>query len=341
MKRRIAHSYPYIPIKVYWDYVKLLRHREITIGHHNEEFNRLIYEFFGTDSSFITTRSGKDALKIALLHVCAGTSKQSNIVIPTYVCKEVLEAVTELGYTPNIVDVDSSGFIDVQEVKKKINGDTKAIIACQLFGQIHNLDGILSLKIPVIEDSCQNFDLSNLRATYRVYSFGPTKMLTFMRGGAVLLKNSNEELLIRAKTNEINELVFEFNQFEYALAVAQLKKIQSNLSKRLKIANRYKVAGFEQFESENMLFNQHYRHILRCNVEFKTAQNYFQRNKIEIRRGVDSLLHWKYSYPDTDFPNAISLFNESISLPIYPNLTLLQQYRIIRSLKKFVAEQSK
>jgi dTDP-4-amino-4,6-dideoxygalactose transaminase len=64
-----------------------------------------------------------------------------------------------------------------------------------------------------------------------------------------------------------------------------------------------------------------------------SLQKYFGTSGIEIRRGVDALLHRFEGLPEIRFVQATQLFQENISIPFYPALTDDEVARICSSLE--------
>ncbi|MBW2545327.1 MAG: DegT/DnrJ/EryC1/StrS family aminotransferase, partial [Deltaproteobacteria bacterium] len=89
--------------------------------------------------------------------------------------------------------IDRSTFnIDIDDLKKRITKRTKAIIVPHMFGLAADIDEIVSLGIPVIEDCAQSIG-AKYQGRYTgsfgvcsIFSFYATKMLSTGEGGMIL-----------------------------------------------------------------------------------------------------------------------------------------------------------
>ena len=72
-----------------------------------------------------------------------------------------------------------------------------------------------------------------------------------------------------------------------------------------------------------------FRFVLRTTIDPAELIEKFGRDGVAVRRGVDKLLHKEAGLCDKGFPNSIKLFDSSISLPFYPNLTDDEFNRVI------------
>ena len=59
----------------------------------------------------------------------------------------------------------------------------------------------------------------------------------------------------------------------------------------------------------------------------------FEKKGIFVRKGVDELLHRIVGLDDKEYPNAVSIYNETISIPFYPSLSEDEIERITKSLE--------
>lgn len=131
-------------------------------------------------------------------------SKKDEIIIPSYVCKAVINAVLEAGATPVFVDISDDFNMDPKDIVKKITSKTRAIIAVHQYGKLCQIKEIRKIcknynkkhKIILIEDTAvpigiQSGDVqSGLFGDYSVFSFNMGKTIVSFGGGAVLSKST-------------------------------------------------------------------------------------------------------------------------------------------------------
>jgi len=118
------------------------------------------------------------------------------VIIPTFVCGAVADAVISAGGTPVLCDVKSTdGTIDPSKIKSCISRKTKAIVAVHYQGLPCDIDEIQEIgmahEIPVIEDCAHavgsKFKNSPLGSSgsFAFYSFGVDKPMTTGNGGMI------------------------------------------------------------------------------------------------------------------------------------------------------------
>ena len=79
--------------------------------------------------------------------------------------------------------------------------------------------------------------------------------------------------------------------------------------------------------------NLPFRFTLRTKSKFMDIKEKFEKIGIYVRKGVDELLHRLIGLDDKDYPNAVRLYNETISIPFYPSLSKGEIQRITKSLE--------
>jgi dTDP-3-amino-3,4,6-trideoxy-alpha-D-glucose transaminase len=166
-----------------------------TLGEHVEAFESEFAAYCETDFA-IGVSSGTEALALALRALEIGPGDE--VIVPTNSFIATAEAVSAVGATPRLVDVDpDSHLITAEIVARNLNPNVRCVIPVHLFGATVDLDPILKLAheagIHVVEDACQAHG-----ARYRgrrtgslgvigCFSFYPTKNLgAWGDGGAVV-----------------------------------------------------------------------------------------------------------------------------------------------------------
>jgi dTDP-3-amino-3,4,6-trideoxy-alpha-D-glucose transaminase len=170
------------------------RRGAFTLGEHVEAFESEFAAYCETDFA-IGVSSGTEALALALRALEIGPGDE--VIVPTNSFIATAEAVSAVGATPRLVDVDpDSHLITAEIVAANLTPNVRCVIPVHLFGATVDLDPILALTneagVHVIEDACQAHG-----ARYRgrrtgslgvigCFSFYPTKNLgAWGDGGAV------------------------------------------------------------------------------------------------------------------------------------------------------------
>ena len=309
-----------------------------------EAFEQAISQQLGA-SGGIACASGTAALSLALKTL--GIREGDEIILPTYVCWNVLAAVTASGATPRLCDVDNSGVLTIKTASVVLSTKTKAIIAVHIFGHPCDIEGLAKLGPPVIEDACQSLGLelndqpAGTVGTLGILSFHATKCLTTGEGGMLITRNM--DLLERARyltaSSEVGNMagLTAMTELQAALGLAQIGRYPAFLERRRQLLAKY-------HESACALFTAHpgyhdradflFRYTLHTQSGFETAQQGFLSRGVHARRGVDELLHRRLGLNDHDFPGAAELFDKNISVPFYPSLNEREAAKVVSAMRE-------
>ncbi len=177
-----------------------------TLGDHVESFERELAAYCETDFA-IGVSSGTEALALALRALEIGPGDE--VIVPTNSFIATAEAVSAVGATPRLVDVDpDSHLLTAEIVADNLTSRVRCVIPVHLFGATVDLDPILELTratgIHVVEDACQAHGARyrgqrvGSHGTLGCFSFYPTKNLgAWGDGGAVV--TSDPELAERVQ----------------------------------------------------------------------------------------------------------------------------------------------
>ena len=169
------------------------------------------------------------------------------------------------------------------------------------------------------------------------------------------LEPSNELL---GKTNGIKNLwYYEMDSIGYhyrlteiqaALGVSQMKKVDKFIKKRRKIALRYDKL-ISQINSINSikkdLRNISANHLFPISIDFTAISRGKNDVMLQLRQsGVMTQVHYmpiplhpfyqKLGYNMEQLPNALNFYFQTLSIPIYPRLSLRKQRKIVKIFKK-------
>jgi perosamine synthetase len=282
----------------------------------------------------IATNSGTSALHLALLSL--DIKRGDEVILPTYVCTSLLNAINYVNATPIFVDIDSNDYnLNPQILDNYITKRTKAIIIPHMFGKCADLDEIIKYDIPIIEDCAQS-----LGAKYKgkkagsmgllsICSFYATKMITTGEGGIVA---SNDEHLLEKmrdlrdydfKQRYITRYNYKMTDMQASMGINQLKKLSCFISRRKYVAECYNKILTNSSNIKTPAYDNervYYRYIIQIKKNLESIENYFLDNNIMCRRSINGLLH-KYANTPGNFPNAEYAISNTLSIPIYPSLS--------------------
>lgn len=344
-EKLIPHSRPWITKHDRLAVQAVLRSGMISQGTHVSEFESAVQKYIGVDYA-IAQASGTAALILGLKAL--DIAKGDEVILPTYVCRSVLEAVLSVGASAVLCDVDETCVMTAKTVEPLITERTKAIIAVHIFGHPCDLFQLKSLGIPIIEDACQSLGLlvdgvmAGAAGDIGILSFHATKCLASGEGGMLVTKDKQFELRARILASgdltPMARSVAPMSDLQAALGITQLRRYAEFVTRRTELLKQYTLAATDvgiSIGSElrsNMLF----RFTLRLTSDFDALQEHFLKRGITVRRGVDELLHRLGGREDALFPHATHLYQQTISVPFYPSLSEKEAVRVqdaIASLK--------
>jgi dTDP-4-amino-4,6-dideoxygalactose transaminase len=170
-----------------------------TNGTHVADFEAAFAAFCGADHC-VGVASGLDALRLALL--ASGVGAGDDVLVPANTFVATLEAITQTGARPVIVDASERDYnIDVEAAAAAMSGRTRVVLPVHLYGQLADMRLVMELGLAhdliVIEDACQahGAERDGLRAGTTgdagAFSFYPGKNLgAFGDAGALVTESS-------------------------------------------------------------------------------------------------------------------------------------------------------
>ncbi|MBN1493685.1 MAG: DegT/DnrJ/EryC1/StrS aminotransferase family protein [Candidatus Omnitrophica bacterium] len=347
----IPHSKPTISKKECIVAAKVIASGMLAQGKYVKSFESAVANYIGVKDG-VATSSGTAALHLALLAL--GVGRGDEVLIPTYVCTALLNAIKYVDATLKLVDVNwCDGNINAREAKKRVTKKTKAIIVPHMFGMPANITELKKLGVPIIEDLAQSIGATfngkkvGTFGDIAICSFYATKMMTTGEGGMVL---SNS----RAMLNKIRDLRDYDNKISYALrfnykmtdiqavlGIEQLKQLNNFIKRRRMIARMYD----QQLGTDTGICpqcelprrrkgrgNVYFRYVIKVSGSAVSIIKKLRAQGIYAASPIFKPLH---SYlQQKGFPIADKLMQHAISLPIYPSLTDKGSKRIISAVKE-------
>jgi dTDP-4-amino-4,6-dideoxygalactose transaminase len=293
----------------------------------------------------VAASSGAAALELALAALGVGPGHE--VVVPSYVCRSVPEAVLGVGAVPVLADSGPDWAVSPQAVDRVKTSRTRAVVVAHLYGVFADVEAFKPLGLPIVEDCAQalagppdascrtgagasGFAGPGIKGDVAVFSFHPTKCLTTGEGGfAATLDGEIAGKLLSAHAGERGELAVRLtarmSDLQAALGLSQLARYDQFLWRRAAIAAKYAAALGDKarglLNARAFARSMHFRFVLRAPGGLQAHGEHFLKRGIAVRRGVDELLHRVMGLPDESFPEATSHFNTTISTPIHPAMS--------------------
>jgi UDP-4-amino-4-deoxy-L-arabinose-oxoglutarate aminotransferase len=271
--------------------------------------------------------------------------KGDEVILPTYVCRTLLEAVLTVGAKPVLCDVGEDWVVTIDDVKRVLSRRTAALIIPHIYGIYADVRSFRAFGRPIIEDYSQALDAKFHRVIegdIAVVSLHATKCVTAGEGGVALSGDPRIIDTMRSYRDGLGtscskRFFAPLSDLASALVLSQLDRYDLSLLRRREIANSYieiLSAVSPHFLSSRMLSNSmFFRFPIKIPGGLSNFEGFFAKRGIKITKGVDQLLHRLVRLPDADFPCAVRHFVTTISLPIYPALTDAEKLRCESALK--------
>ena len=334
----IPHNKPTVEDDDIKSVVDTLNSKWIAPGEKVEEFECELAKFLLPEGYAIAVDSGTSALHLALLAL--RIKRGDEVILPTYVCTAVLNAVNYTDATPVLTDINSYDFnISYEDTVKKMTDKTRAIVIPHMYGIPADIDKFLGLGVPIIEDCAQSIGakFKNQKVgtfgDVSMFSFYATKLLTTAKGGAIYSKNRE---LIESIFDLVNfdcrptykiRYNYHLSDFKAALGLSQLRKLDSFIKRRKEIAGEYNRVIEKKKDPFIIKIRTNkervwYRYVIISWEKTEKIKEEFLKNGIEVINPLEDweLLHNYLHLGRENFPNAENMTKKTISVPIYPSL---------------------
>jgi dTDP-4-amino-4,6-dideoxygalactose transaminase len=311
--------------------------------------------------------SGSDALLLALMAV--GVEAGDEVITTPYSFFATASAVTRLGARPVFVDIDPATYnLDVTQVAAKISERTRAIQPVHLYGQCADLTALIEVAgqrgIPIVEDAAQaigaeaNGKRAGAMSDVGCFSFYPSKNLGGMGDGGFMTTNDEElaRKLFALRVHGSEERYYHrwvglnsrLDGFQGAVLRVKLPYLDMWSDRRKENARRYRElftdAGLGEeiglpFERPDCrhIYNQF---VIRVASRRDGLKEYLAANEIGTDIYYPVPLHlqecFEYlGYRQGDFPESERAANETLALPIFPELRAEQQEFVVTKVRDF------
>lgn len=344
--------------------VDVLKSDWLTTGPKIKEFEGAIARYAGV-SHAVAVSSGTSALHCAAYAI--GIKPGDEVIVPAITFAATANCVIALGGKPVIADVEPDTLlIDKGSVEKHITSRTKAIIAVEYAGQPCDYAALRTLadkhNIFLISDSCHalgaRYEKKSIGqlADATVFSFHPVKQITTGEGGAIVIDDPELAMRMRRFRNhginvdlhqrstagtwfyEVAGLGFNYRltDFQCALGLSQLKKVEQWIKRRQAIARRYDLAFQEIDAILPLAVKKNLRHAyhlyvvrVRCSGDVQNRAELFSALR---DKGIGVNVHYiplnlhpyyqqLLGIRQGQCPAAETAYENILSLPIFPAMS--------------------
>jgi len=312
----------------------------------------------------IGVSSGTDALLVALMALGIGVGDE--VITTPYTFFATAGSLVRLGARPVFVDIDPRTYnIDPARIEAAITPRTRAIMPVHLFGQMADMDPIMAIAerhhLAVIEDAAQA-----IGAEYRgrragsighigCFSFFPSKNLGgFGDGGMVTTNDAQLAERVRllrghgAKPKYFHRLVggnFRLDAIQAAVLRVKLTYLDDWTAGRQANAARYReLLAAADIPLDVPCDAGHGRHIYNQFI-VRTARRddlmaALKTHQIGSEVYYPLPMHLQECFADLgyhtgDFVHSEQAAQQTLAIPVYPELTPVQQERVVEVLSAF------
>ena len=303
--------------------------------------------------------SGTDALVLALRALGIGPGDE--VIVPAYSFFATAGAVMLVGARPAFVDIQPDTYcLDVRQVVEKISARTKAIIPVHLYGHPAELEPLFDVArrrgLRVIEDNAQAFGAeyqgrkTGSFGDIGCLSFFPSKNLgAYGDGGMVVTNDAGVAEQVRMlRTHGWRKKYFpevlgynsRLDELQAAMLRVKLRHIDAWNERRRKLAHELSerlpdsgvVVPMERSRAKHVYHQYIVRvedrdHVQACLKERDIASALYYPLPLHLAAPCRSLGHQR-----GDFPVAEKASEQTLALPLYPEMSSAQMDAIIRAM---------
>ena len=344
--------------------VDVLKSDWLTTGPKVKAFEEAIARYTGVGHA-VAVSSGTSALHCAAY--AAGIKPGDEVIVPAITFAATANCVIALGGKPVVADVEPDTLlIDTGSVEKHITSRTRAVIAVEYAGQPCDYRALRNLAdkhhVFLISDSCHalgaRYDKKSIGqlADATVFSFHPVKHITTGEGGAIVIDDPELAMRMRRfrnhginvdlhQRNDAGTWFYEvagpgFNyrltDFQCALGLSQLKKVEQWIKRRQEIARRYDLAFQETDAILPLTVKENRRHAyhlyvvrVQCSGDVKNRAELFSALR---DKGIGVNVHYiplnlhpyyqqHLGVRQGQCPVAETAYENILSLPIFPAMS--------------------
>ncbi len=288
-----------------------------------KEFEKKWCDFTKAKYSIAVT-SCTAALELALVSI--GFKQNDEAIVPAFTWISSANVVEHLGGNVCLCDIELDTFnIDINQLEKKINPKTKAIIVVHLFGLPANMDKINQIakkyNLFVIEDAACGF--GSLYKSQHVgtlgdigcFSFHPRKAITTGEGGMITTNSKKLALALKSLRDHGAEISdyrrhvsnkpyvlpdfpyagynFRMTDIQAVLGSLQMDRAKKIINERKKIAKFYDIGLSKLKNLDSPIYNQTYQNSYQsypCFLYKKKLNKYSISKILKYRNSIMEVL---------------------------------------------------
>tara|TARA_A100001388_G_C28753146_1_gene493416 strand:+ start:761 stop:1891 length:1131 start_codon:yes stop_codon:yes gene_type:complete len=268
--------------------------------------------------------------------------------------------------------------ISIENLKKKFTKKTKAIIMTHYAGFPCDIEAIRKIanerNLTLIEDACHTIFSKYKKkyfgtyGDYGVFSLYGNKNITTGEGGLIISNQKNIKKIKKLRNHGIEKSIqerfqqknpvyeiknlgynYRYDDIRSAIAIEQLKKIDFINYRRKQIANNYRKLIKEKLSNIIIPFEKYFSEDFSYHLFVIILPKEIDRNKLIkflFKEGIETSVHYQpihkfklYHRNKFKLKNLDMIYKRILSLPIYPDLKLSEQKKIISKIEDYAKKQ--
>jgi dTDP-4-amino-4,6-dideoxygalactose transaminase len=318
--------------------------------------------------------SGTDALLLALHALDIGPGDE--VILPPYTFFATAGMVCRIGARPVFVDIDAETYnLDPLQVESKITEHTRAILPVHLFGQCADMEPLWQVAerhgLPIIEDAAQAIGAeyqgrrSGTLGAISCFSFYPSKNLGAY-GDAGMCVTNDPDWAARMTCLRVHGMEPKYyhkflgwnarlDALQAAILRVKLPYLDSWIAGRQAAARRYDALIEEHHLGrflDRPVVRSYGRHVFHqyvvrvANGQRDALLRHLRAEHIGCEIYYPVPLHEQeclahLGYHRGDFPASEEAARSVLALPMYPELTVDQQRRVVQSCANFLRHRAR
>ena len=341
-----------------------IKEGRLSSGSYVKKFEQEFANYIGTKFA-IAVNSATSGLQLSLASL--GIYDGEVITTPfTYAATS--NVIVHQNAKPVFVDVDKTTYnIDPDKIEKAITKKTRAIMPIHYGGQCSEMEEISEIaskhNLFVIEDAAPAIGATHKQrraGTFGIisaFSFFPDKNLTTGEGGMVVtsdpeLADKCEELRKNGASSRYHHTSIGWNfkmpDPNAALGLSQLKRIESIIATKNKIAEYYQVSLEKINEIQPPIVKEYNRHtFMLYSILTKDLKQREEIKNALADKGIESRINFPsvhlqpiykqmFGFQSGSFPISENLSERILGLPIFFSMKEEQQDQIVNVIREIV-----
>ena len=325
-------------------------------------FEEAFADYCGT-AHCVGMGSGLDALRLGL--IASEIAPGDEVVVPAMTFVATLEAVTQAGGRPVVVDISEDDYgIEPEAAEAALTTATRCVMPVHLYGQMADMRALTEIAqrrgVTIVEDACQahSAERDGLRAgtvgLFSGFSFYPGKNLGAM-GDAGALVTFHPELAATARAlrehgqrshyrHDIEGYTSRLDTIQAIVLLRKLPLLDGWNTQRSKAADFYReaLAGVGDIglppvpEGSTHVWH---RYVIRTADPEALAAFLADRGVGTVRNYPEPVhlapAYASLGYREGQFPVAEALAREALSIPLYPGVSEAQLEYVAASIRAY------